>query len=169
MREADRLLDSAPRTAQAELVANSPQAPGAGAVGGLPGLAIAAAQGAFEETATPNAERELAEATALLEQVADELGPHPAAAQLRTAIARGKQRDLKDAAAELGALVRQLHPALRAEFGLMDIAPLTNWVDNDAADDDATRAAGVGFGRPLLQFVVGVTAFCTIYWFVFLR
>lgn len=153
LREADRLLDAAPRTQRAELELAAVERRHAW-IGEVAGLSIAAPGrlvGDVTVAATPGADRELADAIAHLRVAVAELGEHPSAAQLDQAIATCEHAPIDQAANGLSAVVRVLHPSLREAFGLLDAPPLTQWTVDDADDLLAREAAGVSRARRALR------------------
>lgn len=173
LREADGLLDSAPRTAAAEqAAAASDRVTGAAMIGGVVGAALVAAARQHSDLggpATPGAARELAEAVEVLRKAAAELGDHPATAHLQQEIGRWERAPLPVAAKGLAAMVCHLHPKLRAEFGLMEAPPLTNWAVNDPEDDAALHAAGLGFRSKAIKIAIVVSLVVGFYVFLFTR
>jgi|GEM_PF-2089826 len=146
LREADRLLDSIPRTAAAERAeVASDRAAAAGVVAGgvlRQALVVHAAQN-DPSIATPTAVRELGEAVELLQSAANELGDHAGAQTLRRATATWDRVDPEAAAKSIATVVRSLHPKLREEFGQHASPALTNWNETSAEDEAAIDAAGL--------------------------
>ena len=168
LREADTLLDSVPRTEAAEkTAADSDRVTTAVILGGAVAGALVAASGHAGATATPTAAREFAEALALLRKVAAELGEHRAGAYLQQEVTRRNGLPLTPAAKALAAVVRDLHPKLREEFGLLDTPPLTNWSVNDAEDEAALQAAGLGWRTRAIKIALAIAALVALYAFVF--
>lgn len=173
LRDADRLLDSAPRTESAELAAAaSDRAASAGLVGGVVGAALLVAASRAADVGgpeTPGAARELAEAVSLLRKAAAELGDHPAAAQLHQATAQWEHAPVTTASKSLATIVRALYPKLRDEHGLFDAPSLTNWTVNDAEDEAAVQAAGLGLRTRAIRVAIVVAVVVAFYVLVFTR
>lgn len=163
LREADRLLDSAPRTRRAELAeATSDSVAMGAAVGGVAAAAIIAATEAGR-SATPGAARELGEAVALLRNAAHELGSHPAGDHIQLNTTRWEHSPVERAAPQLAMMVRDVYPKLRTEFGLFDAPALTNWNVNDAEDDAALNAAGLNPKKKAIKIAIVVLIFVAFY------
>ncbi len=159
LREADALLDAVPRTAAAERTADvSDQGSAVFLLGGLGGVAAGLAGGGG---ATPSAARELAEAVKLLRKVEAELGDHPAATEIQRALT-DESRAVPLVARRLSETVRKVHTQLRDEFGVSTPA-LTNWTVNDAEDDAALNAAGLGVRSRVIKIAVVVLLFAAFY------
>lgn len=171
LREADALLDSVPRTAAAERDESaSERAAIAGIAGGVAAAAVIGAAGRAVGASTPRAAGELAEAVALLRTTVSELQEHPAAGELNRSVHRADSASaVVTAAQDLGRVVRGLHERLRQESGLTDIGPLTNWSENDEADDAAIAAAGVGGRVRAIKFAAFVVLVIAGYVFLMSR
>jgi hypothetical protein len=176
LREADRLLDAAPRTLVRECVDARqghplmlPVAAVLGVFGALIAFAVVAATGRRAPGAdTAGAVREYQDAVARVGEAGRILGEHECGADLREAAARARPLEVRAGAALLAEIVGIVHSRLRAELGAHEVPGLTNWSRDDAQDDAAYVTAGIGWRgfvwrlTPLVAGLAGVYFFFTL-------
>lgn len=160
LREADRLLAGVRQTEAWDVVnAASDRA----AMTGVAGAALGATAGPI---VSPQAARELEEAIALIREAARAMEQHPAAKTLeQAAAASGHSLTLR--AQTLMGVLRHVEHALRRDYQLGHIPPLTDWSARDADDHEAMMAAGLSPVRRALTIAGVVLAFIGFYVWVF--